>query len=330
MTAASPDSLFELAFAHVAARALHVVADLGVADRIENEPRPAGAVAADVGVDADALSRLLRLLEAHGVFRCEHDGSWSHSPTSRLLRSDHPLSMRPFARMAGTSFGWASFTELEHSLRTGQPGICLLEPAGWVAYLESHSEQAEIFHASMTAKAHADVEGLLAAYDFSPHKRVVDVGGGLGHLAQAVVEACPGTSATVFERPDVAAHVGVRDRVDVVAGDFFHDPLPAGDAYVLMNILHDWDDPSACAILRAVAEAGRAENATILVLEILLPEGPAAHRAKTLDVMMLAMTGGRERTLSEYDALLGAAGMELVRVLPTVTAFSVIQARIAR
>lgn len=327
-TAASPETILELAFGHTPARALHVVAELGVADHLGDEPRDVKALAGDTGADPDALHRLLRLLEMRGVFVRDAAGGWGHTPTSQLLRRDHPMSLRAFARMTGGAFSWESFTRLRHTARTGQPGICLLEPAGWMAYLLGHPQEAAIFHAAMTAKAHGDVQAALAAYDFSRHRRIVDVAGGHGHLLNAVLAAHPGLEGVLFDLPEVVEQVQPRAGLEVVAGDFFRDPLPAGDAYVLMNIVHDWDDDASERILEGVATAGRPAGATVLLLEGILPEGPAPHWAKVLDIVMLAMTGGRERTLPEYDTLLAAAGLTLTGVTPTATPFSVIEAQI--
>src|SRR5215210_4493206 len=147
MTPAPPEVLLELSFAHVVARALHVAAAAGVADALDGECRPIEELAADTGLDADALGRLLRLLEERGVFRRDPLGRWSHTETSRLLRSDHPASIRGFAQMAGTPFCWGSLTHLDHSARTGEPGISLLDRGGCFAYLESHPDESRVFHA---------------------------------------------------------------------------------------------------------------------------------------------------------------------------------------
>lgn len=132
----------------------------------------------------------------------------------------------------------------------------------------------------------------------------------------------------LFELPGVAADVPQGGRLEVVAGDFFSDPLPVCDAYVLMNVIHDWDDKEAIAILSAVADAGRSAASTVLIIETVMPDGPEAHRAKTLDLVMLAITGGRERTLPQYGGLLTAAGLDLVRVIPTATSFSILEGRV--
>lgn len=326
-TAAAPDTVLRLSFAHACARALHVVAELGVADHLDDHPRETAALAADVGAEPDPLHRLLRLLESEGLFVRNAAGAWSHTPSSRFLRSDHPASARAFARMAGSAFGWDSFTGLGQSARTGQPGITLLDPAGWTSYLKGHPDEAAVFQDAMTAKAHADVAAV-QAYDFSRRCRVVDVGGGHGHLVRGILGAHPGVEGVLFDLPEVAVQVAPQPRLEVVPGDFFSDPLPAGDAYVLMNVIHDWDDPAAVRILEAVATAGRPAAATVLLLEVLLPDGAAPHWGKVLDIVMLAVTGGRERTLQDYEALLAAAGMELVSVAPTATSFSLVEARI--
>jgi hypothetical protein len=329
MTARAPaETILKLSFANVAARALQVVAETGVADALDDDPRTAEELAAGAGLQPDALARLLRLLEERGIFRRDHDGRWHHTDASRLLRSDHPASLRSFAWMAGTPLCWGSLTHLDHAARTGEAGITRLHPAGTFAYLSEHPDESRIFQAAMTSKAHADIAAVLAAHDFSRYPSVCDVGGGQGHLLRAVLAAHPGARGVLFDLAQVAETVVPQDRFEVVAGDFFVDPLPGADAYVLMNVLHDWDDRPAIEILGAVAEAGRPSQSAVLVLEPVLPEGPERHWSKTLDVLMLASTGGRERTLAEYAELFRAAGLELVGLTPTATPFSIIEARV--
>lgn len=322
------ETVLELCNANVASRALHVLAELGTADALGDEPRTAAELAADAGADPDAVGRLLRLLESHGIFASDDAGRWRHTEASRLLRSDHPMSLRDFARISGMPFCWAAVGALDHTVRSGEPGMSVLDPDGFWAYLEAHPDEGAIFQQAMVAKAHGDVAAVLATYDFSRHRRIADIGGGRGHLIAAVLAKHEDVSGVLFDLPHVAAEVAPIPRLNVVAGDFFTDPLPACDAYMLMNIIHDWDDKEAVAILAAVANAGRSSGATVLLVETVMPEGPEPHWAKTLDVVMLAITGGRERTLGEYDALLDAAGLELVTAIPTVTPFSIIEARV--
>ncbi len=241
--------------------------------------------------------------------------------------ADHPQSLGAFGRMAGTPFCWKSLTHLDHAVRTGDAGITKLDPDGWIAYLDAHPGESDVFQAAMTAKAHDDIAAALAVHDFSTYHRVCDVGGGRGHLLHAVLESHPHTIGVLFELPAVAAEVSTNERLEAVAGDFFSDPLPAADAYILMNIVHDWDDKAAIAILASVADAGRSSGAAVLLLETVMPEGSQRHWSKTLDVLTLAVTGGRERTLGEYRDLLNAAGIDLIGLTPTATPFSIVEGR---
>ncbi|MGV1009018.1 MAG: methyltransferase [Dermatophilaceae bacterium] len=318
--------VWELSNAILASRALHVVAELGVADHIGEEPVTASSLAGACDASADALDRALRLLVTFGLFRRTDEG-YRHTEASRLLRSDHPRSMRAFARLNGLPVCSAAFAQLEHSVRTGSPAVELVDPNGFWHYLQDHPDQALVFEQAMTGKAHADVAAVLQAYDFSRRRRIADVAGGHGHLIEAVLGAHPDVTGLLFELPHVAADVAPTARLEVAAGDFFTDALPPCDAYLLMNIVHDWDDPDAVAILTAVADAGR-HGATVLVVEAVLPDGPERHWAQTLDVLMLAVTGGRERTCAEYGRLLDAAGIDLVRTLPTMTPFSILEGRV--
>lgn len=319
--------LYELCHAHVAARALHVVADLGVADNLHTEPRAVHDLARDVGVDPDALARVLRLLETMGVFSSDGTAEWQHTEASQFLRSDHPASVRPYVRMIGTPFCWGPLTALHDAVRTGDASARTLEPPEPWAYLEAHPDENAIFQQAMTAKARADVAAALDAYDFSRHDSVADIGGGQGHLITAVLSAHENVFGILFDLPHVVAATAPAPRLNIVGGNFFTDPLPESDAYVLMNIVHDWNDEQAAQILARVVGAAAA-GSTVLLLETIMPNGPAPHWAKTLDVIMLAVTGGRERTLDEYDTLLAKAGLDLAGVIPTATGLSILESRV--
>jgi len=318
--------IWEVAQAIAVSRSLHVVADLGVADHVGDAPVSAEHLAAACGADADALGRVLRLLAAHGIFEQAADG-YRHTSSSVLLRSDHPMSMRAFARLNGLPVFSATFAELGHSVRTGSPALEVVAPEGLWPYLQTHPEESMVFEQAMTAKAHADVAAVLNAYDFSPHRCIADVGGGHGHLIEAILATYPDVTGVLFDLPHAASEVEPSSRLEVVAGDFFTDPLPSCDAYLLMNILHDWDDERSSRILAAVVESAE-PGAAVLVIETVVPERPEPHWANTLDVLMLAVTGGRERTEGQYRNLLGSAGIDLVRAVPTATPFSIVEGRV--
>lgn len=323
-----PDHLLGLATAHLGARALHVIAELGTADALAAGPRTAEELARDADANSDALHRLLRLLETHGLFSCDDAGRWANTPGSQRLRSDHPMSLRPFVRMSGQPINWGAFTALDRTLRTGEPGLLAVDPDGLWAYYDTHPDQRAVFNQAMSAKAHGDIAAVLGSYDFSRHRRIADIGGGNGHLIAAILAATTDTGGVLFDLPQVVAEVPPAPRLEIVGGDFFTDPVPACDAYLIMQTVHDWDDEQATAILAAVARAGRPAAATVLLVEMVLPEGPEPHTAKILDVMMLAVTGGRERTRAQYATLLDGAGIELIDVISTDAPVSIIEARV--
>lgn len=320
--------LRDMAAGWVLPRSLQVVADLGVADALGDAPQTAAALAQAAGAHPQALERVLRLLASHGVFAVGTGGGVSHTPASRLLRGDHPQSLRAFVRMIGLPFIRGASEHFEHAVRTGRPAVERFAPDGAFPYLAQHPEEAHIFDEAMAAKAHAQVAGVLAAYDFAGFGVVGDIGGGRGHLISAILDASPGTRGVLFDQPHVVAGVAglASDRLALVGGDFFADALPACDAYVLMEIIHDWADAEAAAILRAV-RAAAPPHAVVLLVEDIVPEAPGPHWAGMLDVLMLAVTGGRQRTAREYGALLAGCGFRAERVLDTPTGISVVEAR---
>src|SRR5664279_909594 len=234
------EEVLGLSIAGFTARCLHVVADLGVADHIDTAPSPIGALAAACDVDADALDRVLRLLSAHGIFERRPDG-YRHTPSSRLLRSDHPQSLRPFARMMGLPVIWGSLTALEHSVRTGRTGLETLEPKGFWAYLQDHPAEADIFGRAMTAKSGAEVAAVLAAYDFTRFATIADIGGGRGHLLRAVLDATPSRQRRPVRPPRGDRHSGRRALTDDHhRGGLLRRRCPLRRRVRPMEILHDW------------------------------------------------------------------------------------------
>lgn len=318
-------TLVEIAGGYPLARCLHVAADLGIADALDDTPRTADALAAEVGVHPDALARVLRLLAAHGVFAVQGD-EFEHTPASQLLRSDHPRSMRAFVRMFGLPIFWESQEALTESVRTGHVAAEGLYPGGLYAYFKEQQEANTIFNAAMVAKAHGQTAGVLASYNFSRFGTIADIGGGRGHLVRAILEAAPSTRGVLFDLPHVVAeaHGLASERLTLQPGDFFVDPLPQCDAYVVMEVIHAWDDADALAILKAVRRAAR-PGATLLVVEQMIPEDAGPHWAKTLDLHMLALLGGRQRGRWEYAALMEAAGFAFAREIDTGAGVAILE-----
>jgi hypothetical protein len=323
-------TLQQITGGYIASRCLHVIADVGVADVLDETARTATELAASSGVNADALGRMLRLLAAHGVFEVQGE-KFRHSPASRLLRTDSRPSLRDFVRMLGNSPNWASFGALEHSLRTGAPAAERVLPGGYWAHYATHPEQGRIFNAAMAGKAYGQVAGVVASYDFSSFGVIGDIGGGSGHLLRAVLQAAPRAKGVLFDLPHAIKDAAetVSDRLRLQAGDFFKDTLPSCDAYLLMEVIHDWGDVESAAILQAIRRAAP-DGATLLLIEAIVPDDPGPHWSKALDILMLGLLGGRQRTRREYQALLESARFSVEREIDTGADISILEARATR
>lgn len=321
--------LVEISAGYWLPRALHVVADLGVADALDEQPRSAAYLAGQVGSDADALNRLLRLLASHGVFD-RFDGLYVHNAHSRALRSDHPHSMRAYVRLVGLPVFWQSWAALEHVVRNGKPAVSDI-----FAYFKDHIQELEIFDEGMKSKAQSVIPPVVAAYDFSPFGTIGDIGGGQGHLIEAVLKSSQNLRGILFDQPHVIERVkrdaAIADRLIKQGGDFFRGPLPSCDAYLLMEVLHDWTDAQSQEILRQVRNAAP-DGAKLLVIETVLPSenawarGKGEHFGNHLDINMMVLTGGRERTQDDFARLFAPAGWQISRLISTSSPYSIVEA----
>lgn len=312
-----------MAGGYCVARCLHLVVELRLPDVLGDRPADAGSLAEAVGVQGDALGRVLRLLAAHGVFELDR-GRFRHTAVSRLLREDHPDSLRAVVRLFGLPMFWDAHGVLGHSVRTGRPATELLHPGGVWDWLARNPEAAAIFKTAMEARQRAQVAAVMAAYDFSRYEMVADVGGGRGDLLRAVLQACPTAKGILFDLPSVVAEAPAMPRMVCKAGNFFTDPLPSCDAYLLMDVIHEWEDDEALAILKAVRRAAP-PHAKLLLIEPLIPSTPGPDLTRLLDIHMLVITGGRERTTNEYAYLLRAAGFTLVRTVEARAGVSILE-----
>lgn len=323
--AARPDELiWSITNSVVTARALSLLAELGVADRVEAQPLGFAELAHRCGADASALERVVRLLAGHGIFSVDGDRV-GNTDASRLLCDDARGSLRAFARMMGLPSMWTAIGALDHAVRTGRPSMEVVNPGGLFGRLAHDPHDAEIFNAAMQGRGHAFAQAVAAAYDFTPFTRIVDVAGGYGHLLRSVLDTAPHAEGVLFELPAVAAALAPDPRVTAIGGDFFVDPLPDGDVYLLMEILHDWSDDRAVDILTGIRRACRT-GAMVLVIENVVPDGAPDPRVHNLDVIMLAITGGRERTAAELRGLLQRAGFQLTSVTETASPMRIVEA----
>jgi hypothetical protein len=322
--------VFEMAAAAIPSRALWLAAEIGVADHIDDAPRGVDALAAATGTHGDTLYRVLRLLAAHGVFS-EHDGrAFSHTEMSHTLRSDHPTKTRAAVRMLGMDGMWRSFGAMRTSLATGAPSwdAAMGEPIfDWMSH---EPEAAGLFNDAMIGIHGGEPPAVAASYPFAG--TVVDVGGGSGNMIVNVLRQHPEARGVVFDMPHVVAEAkarfeaeGLGGRARVEPGSFF-DGVPAGgDLYILSHIIHDWDEPRCVRILEHCRKA-KAPGAKVLLVEMVVTPPNVPHPAKMLDIVMLTVPGGRERTPDEYRDLLAKAGLRLTRIVPTPSPVSIIEA----
>lgn len=305
--------------------AMRVAATLRLADELGEDPVPLDSLAAAVDADPDALGRLLRHLAAHGVFAEPVPGEFTLTGPAALLRSEHPSGMQVSLDLGG--FGGRmdlAFTELLHTVRTGQPAWDRVFGAPFWESLAGNRALGASFDAAMSA-GQEYVDDDVAAVDWSGFHHLVDVGGGNGALVAAVLTAHPALHATLVDLPETAdrarqalAEQGLAERVETVGQSFF-DPLPrGGDLYVLNSILHDWPDEQALRILGRCAEAAGRHGRVMVVEEhgLDLDGGDGGAHAE-MDLRMLVLCGGRERTVPEFTGLIRRAGLTVTEVRST-------------
>jgi hypothetical protein len=320
------ETLRQISGGYCLSRALHVLAELNVADVLDESAQSAAELAKMVGADPDALQRILRLASSHGVF-AQQGNKFGHSAASRMLRSDHPQSMRAFVRMFGLGINWEAYRKLEYSVRTGHRAMEKTLPEGFWSYLGRNPEANSIFNATMLAKAHGQIPAIVSSGNFSRFKVIGDIAGGRGHLLAAILEAAPESRGILFDLPHVVKEASglASPRLKLQGGDFFKDALPRCDAYILMEIIHDWPDREAIAILQAIARAA-APGATLFLIETIVPPGPEPDWSKMLDIHMLTLFGAKQRTLQEYKTLLQEANVTFQGEIDTGAGISIIEA----
>lgn len=309
--------------------AIGAVATLGVPDALASGPALVAEIALRVRADAGALERVLRALCAIGLFERLEDGRYGLTAMGAMLRSDVPGSVRRAAMIATDEWHWRPYGHLVQTLRGGEAGFRAAHGCTFWEYLERHPDKGAMVDGSMARIAAARAAVLARSYDFTAIGKVVDVGGGQGGLLTSILTAHPHLTGVLLERPSVAetarallAKAGLAARCEVTTGDFFIDVPGGGDLYVLSWILHDFGDDEAVRILQR-CRAAMGPSSKLLVVELVLPPAGAPHPpsaaevlARTVDLEMLAVVGGRERTEAEFGAMFGQAGLSLARVMP--------------
>ena len=324
--------MIQMATAGVVSKVVYVAAKLGIADQLASGPKTAAEIAGTVGAHSQSLYRLMRTCAGLGILTEREGQRFALTPLGELLRSEHPASIRSTFLTFGGPLISGPLDQLEHSVRTGETSFEKAFGMGPFDYLSKHPDEARQFSETMVGFHGMEPPAVAAAYDFSSVGKIVDVGGATGNLLATILARHPEPQGVLFDLPHVVADApallasrGVISRVSIEAGSFF-ESVPAGaDAYLLSHIIHDWSEEKCLAILANCRKAMK-PSARLLIIEMVLPPGDAMHPGKLLDMVMLAIPGGTERTESEYGALLAKAGFRLSRVVPTASAASVVEA----
>ncbi len=301
---------------------IYNAAKLNIADFLAVKPQTAEQLAEATHSNASSLYRVLRALASVGVFSEKANGEFENTPLSETLRTDVPGSMKAMA-IAQLGDHFNAWGNLLYSIKTGNISFDKVEGMSIWQYYETHPDEGVNFMKAMTGSTGAAIVNVIPAYDFSGFKSIVDVGGGNGAFLAAVLDATPQARGIVFDEEYVIAETenalkakGKSDRCATEAGNFF-EAIPAGaDAYIMKHILHDWDNEKSIEILNNCFKAMK-PGSKLLVVESVIPEGNTPHPGKFMDINMMAMTGGRERTEKEFGVLFAKVGLKLLRVIAT-------------
>jgi hypothetical protein len=312
--------LTNMVFGHLIAQSISVVAKLSVADHLKDGARNAEELAGLTDSHAPHLFRLLRTLTSVGVFTRDAEDRFSNNEMSEFLRSDNPASVRGLAHLICDYEHWHAHEQLFHSVKTGETAFDHVFGKPIFEYLAENPDPAEVFDEAMTSFSSGDGQAVAATYDFSQAETIADIAGGHGILLSAVLRAYPRAKGVLFDQPQVVEgagetlmKAGVREKVETVGGNFFKSIPVTADVYLMRLVLHDWTDEQNLIILKNLAAAVPAGK-KLLIIESVVEEGDTPSMSKIMDINMMALTGGRERTEREYFDLLEKAGFRLEKV----------------
>ncbi|HWZ59276.1 MAG TPA: methyltransferase [Gemmatimonadaceae bacterium] len=300
------------------ARALAVATELGIPDLLADRPLPVDELARRTNTNALALFRLLRALESIGIFTQPSPGVFCNTPASLSLRESVPGSQWPTVLhcLANGNGPYESWNELEFSVRTGEPSLCKIYGHDFWDLLRRSPQANAVQNGAARSVSAAMTPAVTAAYDWTQFPVIADIGGGIGTQLVSILEVSPASHGILFERADIDVVSIAHDRMFVTQGNFFESVPTGADAYLLRWILHDWADPEAAKILASVRRSMK-PTARLILIESVIPDGPAFDFGKWTDLQMLVCVGGRERTKMEYRTLLRGAGFDLQHVVPT-------------
>ena len=323
--------IYEMSRLYYLSRAIQVAAELGIADRLADEPVALDQLAARTGTNAAALGRLLRFLAAYGVFRESPSERFSNTTLSLVLRDDDPHSVRANLRRVDRSW-WSAAGALEHAVRTGEAAFRHVHGMPFFQYMKANAEAQKRFDEGMARYSDAHDAAIAAAFDFTRFRRIVDVGGGRGGLLRQILLRAPDAAGVLFEQPQVVEQArGLQaadplSRAELVAGDFFAAVPAGGDCYVIKGVLHDFDDAQCVAILGNCRRAMRGDGCVVIANQDLPSRIDGPHPNLTMDLHMMTLLGGRERSAAGWSSLFRRAGLAARDGVETDVGFTLIEA----
>ncbi len=323
--------MLQMITSYWSATSIHVAAKLRLADHVKDAPQTADTLAMLTGTQPQALYRLLRALSSVGIFEEDADGRFGLTPMAECLLDMHG-SQRAVALMMGDEH-YRSWGELLYCVQTGKPGFDHVYGKPIFDWLSEHPEEAKIFDAAMTGFHGPETQAMIEAYDYAGINMLVDVGGGNGTVISAVLKKNPAMNGILYDLPNVIdrakknlADAGLASRCETIAGSFFESAPAGGDAYQMRHIIHDWTDEQCHTILTHIRKV-IPKSGKLLVIEMVIKPRNEPQPAKWLDLNMLVLPGGKERTEAEYRVMYAKAGFELTRIVPTPTEVSVIEGK---
>jgi O-methyltransferase domain/Dimerisation domain len=309
-------------------------ANLCIADHLAGGPKSASEIAPAVRCNPRTLHRFMRALANFGIVLSAGEQKFALTPLGEALKSGAPGAGRSTVLITAGPMVWKCFEQLQYSVETGKTAMEKSFGTPLFDYLAQHPELASQFSEAMVGIHGAEPAAVAAAYDFSALQVIVDVGGATGNMLAHILTRYPQCRGVLFDCPHVVADAPtllrsrrVESRVRIEHGDFFKSVPEGGDAYILSHIIHDWSEEQCLTILSNCRKAMR-PGSKLLLVEFVLPEGDEPHIGKLLDMTMLAVTGGEERTTTEYTTLLARAGLTMTRVIPTGSDVSIVEAEL--
>jgi O-methyltransferase domain len=309
-----------------------VAAELELADVINSGAKTAEEIAKAKGLHPISLYRLLRGLASYGIFAEQEDGTFAQTPRSDALRKDVSYSAWGMAQLTTRPWSVRAWMELKHSIRTGTPAFEHVKGMQLFEYFNKHPYELELFAEAMRSFSAATGTAVAETYDFSGIHTLADIGGSQGLILSLVLQKYPNMRGILFDLPAVVKGApsfiksyGVESRIDVMGGDFFQSIPNGADAYLLKHILHDWSDEYCLRILKNIYAVTK-PGTKLLVVDAVIGARNEHEFAKILDIQMLALLNGKERTQAEWKELLNAAGFQLTRVVPTPSFAQVVEA----